>query len=360
MKKTLIALALLVGSSGIALAQSNVAIYGIIDTGYIKETGRDARMGHNYSSRIGFRGTEDLGSGYKATLELEERLDLNNGSNGTLPDYADQVHGRANGVTQYQGASNVGLGGPFGHLRFGRMNAPGIESYRAIDPFFFVGTGRSLGYETRLYTEQVTESMRYDSPIVSGFKLSATYSLAANRNDELTPINKKKNELTAAHRNDGYALLLKYDQGPLMAMAHAARLADSNQSWVVNLGGIYTLGPAKIGLGYQTVKDKANFRDPTKKYDVHNQTWMLTLQYEIGAGVIKAAYNHGRITNYGKRDGNANKYVLGYTYNFTKRVSAYGIVSYTRADKGVAQEFTPVYLPRESVSAFQVGMTYRF
>ncbi|WP_332880243.1 porin [Oxalobacter vibrioformis] len=103
-EKNTIRAALLGATAGLAHAQTNLTIYGIIDTGYIKVEGSDTRMGHNYSSRIGFRGSEDLGSGYRATLEIEERLDLNNGNNGTLPDYDDQVHGRPRGNTQYQGA----------------------------------------------------------------------------------------------------------------------------------------------------------------------------------------------------------------------------------------------------------------
>jgi predicted porin len=356
MKKILAGLAFLGAATGLAHAQTNMAVYGIIDTGYIKVEGSDTRMGHNYSSRIGFRGSEDLGSGHRATFEIEKRLDLNNGGNGTLPDYDDQVHGRPRGETQYQGASNVGLAGFFGHFRFGRMNAPGIESYRALDPFFFVGSGRSLGYETRLYSEQITNTVRYDSPVIDGFSASLTYSLEADDDDVLTSA-LPGSPPTDARQNHGYAMLLKYDRGPLMMMGHASRLADSNQSWYWSAGASYRFGPALVGLGYQDVKDKANFAG----YDVTNRTWMVTLQYFIGQGIIKAAYNHGRISDWGDNDGSASKYVLGYTHNLSKLVSAYVIASYTDSDnRAVGGQFNPNYLQRESASAFQVGMTYRF
>ena len=39
-----------------AYAQSNVTIYGVVDTGYIKKTGEDVGMGENVNSRIGFKG----------------------------------------------------------------------------------------------------------------------------------------------------------------------------------------------------------------------------------------------------------------------------------------------------------------
>ena len=355
-KKTVAGLALLGTAAGFAHAQTNLTIYGIADTGYIKATGSDARMGHNYSSRIGLRGSEDLGGGIRATFELEERLDLNNGANGTLPDYDDQVHGRPRGGTQYQGASNVGLAGNFGHFRFGRVNAPGIEAYRVLDPFYFVGTGRSLGYETRLYAEQITNTVRYDAPVINGFSGSLTASLKADDRFTLTST-LPGSPPTAARQNHGYAALLKYNQGALTLMGHAARIADSNQSWYWNIGGSYKFGSMLIGLGYQDVKDKANFPG----HAVSNKTAMFALQYFTDTGIIKAAYNYGRISHWGNNDGSVHKWVLGYTHNLSKRVSAYAIASYTDSDnQAVGGQYNPNYLQRESVSAFQIGMTYRF
>ncbi|NLC24396.1 MAG: porin [Oxalobacter sp.] len=81
----------------------------------------------------------------------------------------------------------------------------------------------------------------------------------------------------------------------------------------------------------------------------------------IGAGIIKAAYNHGRISDWGDNDGSASKYVLGYTHNLSKRVSAYVIASYTDSENdAIGSQFNPNYLAHESATAFQVGMTYRF
>ena len=56
------------------------SIYGIVDTGFIKKSGHDVEMGENVNNRLGFRGVEDLGSGMKATFELERRFNLNDGT----------------------------------------------------------------------------------------------------------------------------------------------------------------------------------------------------------------------------------------------------------------------------------------
>ena len=106
MKKQLLALSLLAAFAGMAHAQTSVTIYGLMDTGLVKETGSDLKMGEWNSSRLGFRGTEDLGGGYKATFQLEKRFYVNDGT--------------INGV-DWDGASNVGLAGPFGAVRLGRQ-----------------------------------------------------------------------------------------------------------------------------------------------------------------------------------------------------------------------------------------------
>ena len=61
MKKTLIALAVLGAAAGVAHAQSNVTIYGVVDTGYIKQNGSDVKMGENVNSRIQLLFGEEYG-----------------------------------------------------------------------------------------------------------------------------------------------------------------------------------------------------------------------------------------------------------------------------------------------------------
>ena len=83
MKKSLIALAVL-AASGAAMAQSSVTLFGIIDTnvGYVDNTNAagDSKYGigtsGNATSRLGFRGVEDLGGGLKAGFWQRQCLRL--------------------------------------------------------------------------------------------------------------------------------------------------------------------------------------------------------------------------------------------------------------------------------------------
>ncbi|MBK7685506.1 MAG: porin [Rhodocyclaceae bacterium] len=79
MQKKLIALAIAGLASSAAFAQSNVTIYGIVDVAYThSSSGSSSTSGIDSggwsSSRMGFRGTEDLGDGLKALFTLEYGL----------------------------------------------------------------------------------------------------------------------------------------------------------------------------------------------------------------------------------------------------------------------------------------------
>src|SRR5687768_6298149 len=96
MKKSLIALAVM-AAAGAASAQSSVTLFGIVDAtlawgrGTVADRFQLTNSGYN-SSRLGFRGTEDLGGGMSASFWLEAGVNNDNGTgaatnanNQTLP-----------------------------------------------------------------------------------------------------------------------------------------------------------------------------------------------------------------------------------------------------------------------------------
>src|ERR1700712_1495321 len=84
MKKSLIALAVM-AAAGAASAQSSVTLFGIVDAtiSHYNAGGQHntilTNSGYN-SSRLGFRGTEDLGGGMAASFWLEAGLNNDNGT----------------------------------------------------------------------------------------------------------------------------------------------------------------------------------------------------------------------------------------------------------------------------------------
>ena len=69
------------------LAQSNITIYGIADAGiqlsrFGNGTQTNLASGIADGSRLGFRGAEDLGGGYRTIFNLEMRVELDTGASG--------------------------------------------------------------------------------------------------------------------------------------------------------------------------------------------------------------------------------------------------------------------------------------
>ena len=373
MRKTLIALAVLGISAGVAHAQSSVAIYGIVDTGYVKETGRDLRMGSNVDNRIGFRGSEDLGGGLKATFELERRFDLNDGQNGNsgVPRYEGPGAGAFS--PDWDGSANVGLAGDWGRVRFGRIDELTTETIRSFDPFGQYGVG-SMIYSTQR-SESIDNTVRYDSPNWGGFSFGLSYSLGSNtKNDNW-------DDTLQGQDNDGWGINLSYDNGPLALTGNFSRLADSDKSRVWNLAAAYRFGDARVSLLYENTRDKGwklakssdslaeqggLFPGPVNA-ESKQQVWLLGLEWGIGPGELDASVQYFRLKPYEGGEPQADtrsnwKYALGYTYNLSRRTAAYAQTSYTRYNKG-DDYFTGEWyhgLKRGSVTAFQLGVTHRF
>jgi predicted porin len=137
MKKSLFAIAAVTAFSGAAQAQSSVTVYGIYDGGYdnrnmtektiagVKSSTQQSALsgGESASSRIGFRGVEDLGKGLSANFNLELGITAGTGEIGTstssnLADTTGATQGSDTGVR----TAIVGLADKqFGSIAIGRQ-----------------------------------------------------------------------------------------------------------------------------------------------------------------------------------------------------------------------------------------------
>ena len=176
MKKSLVALATLAAATGAfaqspnarAITGSNVEIFGVFDaavTRFVQDGGGSVtRMqgeGRNESSRLGFRGMEDMGGGWGAGFWLEAGMFVETGagqnttnnntsagqsglSNGTsnaaaVPDLPSI--GAMQGLT-FNRASTVSLiNKGIGEFRLGRDYVPTFWNKTVFDPFGTVGAG---------------------------------------------------------------------------------------------------------------------------------------------------------------------------------------------------------------------------
>ena len=172
MKKSLLALAVLGAFAGAASAQSSVTLYGLVDVNLGKDIGSAAkRMAQGASSRLGFRGAEDLGGGTSAIFQLEHRFRPWNGTiNG-----GNGVNGSP--VTFWQARSYVGLQGGFGNVRLGReYDGAFFHSEVVADPWGWdtVVSSMTVGVTSGSASANfnVNRAVTYNSPNMGGFTFS--------------------------------------------------------------------------------------------------------------------------------------------------------------------------------------------
>ena len=153
MKKTLVALAALAASG--AFAQSSVTIFGAVDASFNYQNADLASatpggpnvnqsrqsMGNSQlgSSKLGFKGSEDLGGGLRANFWLEGGLQNDNGAGkATNTNNQPSGAGSSSGSTGlvFQRRSYVGLSGTWGEIQLGRQYVSTFLDVQAsVDPF---------------------------------------------------------------------------------------------------------------------------------------------------------------------------------------------------------------------------------
>ena len=372
MKKSLIALAVL-AASGAAMAQSSVTLYGVADAGVTYLNGADnwsgVTSGNNLTSRLGFRGVEDLGGGLKANFVIEGGFNLDNGDGAS--GYAGAKAGEG---FQFKRRSTVGLSGGFGEVRMGRELTAAYNATARYDVFGSVGIGQSRLWAdggvvdasanaTAVTTNQrISNALTYVSPSFSGFKVGLNYGFG---------------ETTASNSDSGYlGAGLTYDNGPLSLGLGAERLNKVNKvndgaamqaqashditAW--SLGGSYDLGVAKLLAAYRqsTAKDVAILGATS---DLKNRGYMLAVTAPVGPGLVRAAYNRYEAKFDGEK-GVTDQFGLGYVYNLSKRTSVYGTYAYIKNKDDNALNLTVNssggVKSNGSQQAVQVGITHAF
>lgn len=237
MKKTVLALAALAAVSTSAFAQSSVTIYGVLDASLESVKGEDSVTrvsSDNFnSSRIGFRGIEDLGGGLKAKFNLESPVGVDQGTSGT--------------GNFWSRAAWVGLEGGFGELRIGRQDSligalagnTNILGAQPYDDLAIANTFSGSGSEYR----RVNNGITYFLPkFVDGLSLAAQYSTAAK----------------------------------------AEELADQDTGKTWGLSAQYLAGPFGIGAGYVNSEFNAAGDKDTG--------WLAFASYDFGAAKLTGYY----------------------------------------------------------------------
>lgn len=324
MKKTLIALAA-VAATGAAFAQSTVTLYGLVDMGYntVKQTtgttvnAKNAGIGAIQSgSRLGFKGTEDLGGGLKANFTVEMGID---------PTEA-RLDSATAGLANRQ--SFIGLEGGFGVLNIGRQYTLTHGVQGAMDPN---GNATAAGWLAGLTnTARFDDMIAYTTPTLSGFNATVGVSLAGSETSTAPGATKAGDATTvaAAYVNGPLTVRAAYEAikrtalsvtipGDIAATALSDALADRKAT---SIGASYDLGVAKIS--YLNTSAKAGSAADNAKATTNN----FGVTVPMGALSLSASLSNGKMTGDGATLGKATGYQLGASYALSKRTNAYAFL----------------------------------
>lgn len=350
MKKSLIALAVL-AASGAAMAQSSVTLFGIVDATYAYGSGSVANKsqltnsGYN-SSRLGFRGVEDLGGGMSASFHLEAGVNNDNGSGATTSTNNQGASGvTGGGGLTFNRRSTVSLNGGFGEVRLGRDYTPQFWNLTVFDPFGTNGVGTtqtlnsSLGGPT---TVRASNAIGYFLPgNLGGFYGQAQYYMGENLSN-------------AANKKDGNGLALRagYANGPInVALAFSDTKFLSGNIKAVNVGGAYDLGMAKI---------MAHYSQDDVKNGAEGKGFLIGGLVPVGAGEIRLAYSTYKIDTVGA-DPRTNKIALGYVHNLSKRTALYATYAHVSNKNGAAQSLNgSVTAAGDNSNGYDFGIKHSF
>lgn len=334
MKKSLIAMAVL-AAAGMAHAQSSVTLFGIIDAtlehGSAGNGGSSltqlTNSGYN-SSRLGFRGTEDLGGGMSASFWLEGSLLNDDGRMGGNIPAGNQGNTATKGSgLNFDRRSTVSLAGNWGELRVGRDYVPTFWNLTIFDPFGTNGVGTTMGLKgaqglNGAVPVRASNDIGYFAPAnLGGFYGQINYWMGEN----------VQNGAATEHDGNGYGLRVGYAAGPFNVAGSFARTryaAGDFRTW--NVGGQWDFGVARIMA--QFGKDRVT--EPT---DVDGRQWLVGFSVPVGPGEIRGSYSTYRVDlNAGVADPRANQFALGYVHNLSKRTALYATIARVKNRDGAA------------------------
>lgn len=290
---------------------SSVTVYGVADA-YVQSTRGTASVnrvqsGGTSGSRIGFKGTEDLGGGLKALFVLESGINLDDGTFGQGAFWGRQ--------------SFVGVGSSLGQVTLGRQYGSTYTLSGDFSAFGNTPTGPSTaviggfgGYEpvrggtTPSATgnggpARLNNSVKVESASFAGLRGGVTYGSGE--------------AVGATGGNRVLDVYARYTTGPFDAMVSILddkADATAQQFRTTSAAAAYTFGPARITGGIMSVDNRA-------VADTDGRGYWVGGDYRFGNHLVRAQYLENKAR---KVDAGSTKALgVGYQYDLSKRTAFY-------------------------------------
>lgn len=364
MKKSLISIAILGALSSTAMAQSNVTLYGIVDAGITAERGgangnvTKATSGAASASRIGFKGTEDLGGGLSAIFKLEAGVKVDDGA-------LDNGNNRLFNREAYVGLSSKTAG----TLTIGRQYTPYYEILRDVaDPFAMgtAGTAKNLfptgGVSAVAGATSGTRNdngVVYKTPTYNGFAAAVSYSLGEVAGDSAA---QRQIGASATYTNGNLNVGLAYNNHNNDTLLVKTNRLGHNSLIAVN----YNFGVAKAYFAYGQDKGLnsapipvANAYGFTSVASQDSTNALVGLTAKAGeAGTVMASFIRKNDKEFANRD--ADQWAIGYSYALSKRTSTYVAYAKIKNKNGAGYTVGNNTEAGSGDKAFNLGVKHTF
>jgi predicted porin len=379
MKKSLLAVAAMTAFAGAAQAQSSVTVYGILDYGF---TGNNARVsgtgttgngvtarsgagfaqGSETTTRLGFKGTEDLGGGMSAFFTVEMALNtdgtqaisnLTSSNRQTFIGLGKKGLGSISAGTQYTpvhlavAATDPGqTNNVFGNVIYANTGGAARDNQTTSE-----ANGSTFGYVVR-----TSNSIYLKADPIAGFVPSLFYTQNnANTNQTTTTTAPNTTVSGGTNNNTGYGIGLNY-QGvnKLLVTANYQAFKSENPYVINNTTNVVTPTTAWGVAGANTsganvndtqmyfaatydfgiLKAYAQYLNRKVESTVDSNQYLKRSAQQIGVRSFItpkiegwASMGNGRITAFGASQptANFNAWQLGSNYWLSKRTNLYAI-----------------------------------
>ncbi|MCE3263264.1 MAG: porin [Pseudoduganella sp.] len=327
MKRLCLTLLALAACAPAAQAQHGVTVYGVADLAVVRDTDSGVTTmkvdsGLQTASRLGFRGYEDLGDGMAASFVIESQIEADTGT----PSFGSKVFG-----SQVW----VGLSGPLGAVRMGRMFTPYFGAIATNDPFDAKGPGEA----TRLFQDsgvRMDNTIKYSlPPSWGGFYADLAYGFGESGVGQ-----RAKRQLSM---DAGYAA------GPLNTVLAYHQTNDGQGRQLVRsvlAGGNYDLGKLRAWLLLARNRNDGTL----DTYD-----YLLGVSVPLGVTTLAATYVRKQDRLLANAD--AQQLALGFYYPLSKRTNTYFIASDLRNDALARYQAS---VPGGDRRLFACGMRHQF
>ena len=281
MKKSLFAIAAVTAFAGAAQAQSSVTVYGILDVGYAGSTTKTpvvssaatnnqqiksnqtgfSGVGSETTSRLGFRGTEDMGGGLSAFFTLEMSMAPTDSTQFTnMTNRQSFVGLKKNGIGQFA----IGTQYTPIHLAVGATD-PGQQNNMKGSVIYATTAGQGAGETTTSYTVRLNNSLTLATENIGGFR---AYAIAGQNNVDRTQLAPAYTSAAAGGKNNA-------------------------QAW--GIGANYTYKKFYAALAYQSVNTQvdssiANTIATAPAGGLKDNQWYGAATYDFG--ILKAYVNY--------------------------------------------------------------------